>query len=35
MSVFAYEEKLSQQRQLKRLKASARQMGYQLAPVAA
>ena len=34
-SVFVYEEKLSQQRQLKRLKASARQMGYQLAPVAA
>ncbi len=34
-SVFAYEEKLNEQRQLKRLKASARQMGYQLAPIAA
>ena len=34
-SVFAYEEKLNEQRRLKRLKASARQMGYQLAPIAA
>jgi transposase len=34
-SVFAYEEKLNEQRRLKHLKASARQMGYQLAPIAA
>jgi transposase len=33
-SIFAYEEKLNEQRRLKRLKASARQMGYQLAPIA-
>ena len=35
MSVFAYEEKLNEQRRFKRLKASARQMGYQLAPITA
>jgi hypothetical protein len=34
-SVFAYQEKLNEQRRLKALKASARQMGYQLAPIAA
>jgi transposase len=34
-SVFAHQEKLNAQRRLKRLKASALQMGYQLAPIAA
>src|SRR6201987_5364892 len=34
-SVFAHEEKLNDQRRLKHLAASARQMGYQLTPVAA
>jgi Transposase IS116/IS110/IS902 family len=34
-SVFAHQEKLNEQRRLKRLKASALQMGYQLAPIAA
>jgi len=33
--VFAYHEKAHQQRRLKRLAASARQMGYQLTPIAA
>ena len=35
LSVFAYHEKLNEQRRLKRLQASARQMGYQLTPIAA
>jgi transposase len=34
-SVFANQEKLNELRRLKHLKASARQMGYQLAPIAA
>jgi hypothetical protein len=33
--VFAYHEKAHEQRRLKRLAASARQMGYQLTPIAA
>jgi hypothetical protein len=33
-NVFAYHEKAHQQRRLKHLAASARQMGYQLTPVA-
>jgi transposase len=35
LSVFAYHEKLNEQRRLKRLAATARQMGYQLTPLAA
>jgi transposase len=35
LSLFAEQEKLNHQRQLKRLAASARQMGYQLTPAAA
>ena len=35
LSVFAYHEKVHQQRRLKHLAASARQMGYQLTPVPA
>ena len=35
LSVLAYQEKLNEQRRLKRLAASARQMGYQLTPLAA
>jgi transposase len=35
LAVFADHEKLHQQRQLKRLVTSARQMGYQLTPIAA
>jgi transposase len=34
LSVFLYHEKLNEQRRLKRLAASARQMGYQLTPIA-
>jgi len=34
-SLFAYHEKVNEQRRLKRLQASARQMGYQLTPIAA
>jgi hypothetical protein len=34
-SLFAEQEKLNEQRRFKRLAASARQMGYRLAPVAA
>jgi transposase len=34
LSVFAYHQKLNEQRRLKRLAASARQMGYQLTPLA-
>jgi transposase len=35
LSVFAYHEKINEQRRLKRLASSARQMGYQLTPIAA
>jgi hypothetical protein len=35
LSIFALQEQVNQQRRLKRLVASARQMGYQLTPVAA
>jgi hypothetical protein len=35
LSVFADHEKLNEQRRLKRLAATARQMGYQLTPIAA
>ena len=35
LSLFAYEQKLNEQRRLKRLQSSARQMGYQLTPIAA
>jgi transposase len=35
LSVFAHQEKLNEQRRLQRLQASARQMGYQLTPIAA
>ena len=35
LSLFAEQEKLNEQRRLKRLATSARQMGYQLTPVAA
>ena len=35
LSLFAEQQKLNEQRRLKRLVASARQMGYQLTPVAA
>ena len=35
LSIFALQEQANQQRRLKRLAASARQMGYQLTPVAA
>ena len=35
LSFFAHQQKLNEQRRLKRLAASARQMGYQLTPVAA
>jgi hypothetical protein len=35
LSLFAEQEKLNEQRRLKRLAASARQMGYQLTPLAA
>jgi transposase len=35
LSVFAYHEKVHQQRRLKHLAASARHMGYQLTPIAA
>jgi transposase len=35
LSIFAYHEKLNDQRRLKRLAASARHMGYQLTPIAA
>jgi transposase len=35
LSVFAYHEKANEQRRLKRLAANARQMGYQLTPIAA
>ena len=34
-SLFAYHEKVNEQRRLKRLQASAQQMGYQLTPIAA
>ena len=34
-SVFAYEQKLNDQRRLKRLQTTVRQMGYQLTPIAA
>jgi transposase len=35
LSIFAYHEKINEQRRLKRLTASARQMGYQLTPISA
>jgi hypothetical protein len=35
LSLFAEQEKLNEQRRLKRLATSARQMGYQLTPLAA
>ena len=35
LSIFAFHEMVNQQRRLKRLQASARQMGYQLTPIAA
>jgi transposase len=35
LSLFAYHERANEQRRLKRLAASARQMGYQLTPIAA
>ena len=35
LSLFAYEQKLNEQRRLKRLQSSARQMDYQLTPIAA
>jgi hypothetical protein len=35
LTVFAYHEKVNEQRRLKRLAATARQMGYQLTPLAA
>ena len=34
LSLFAEQEKLNQQRQIKRLTAFARNMGYQLTPLA-
>ena len=35
LSVFAHHEKANQQRRLKRLATTARQMGYQLTPLSA
>jgi len=35
LTVFADHEKLNEQRRLKRLPATARQMGYQITPIAA
>jgi hypothetical protein len=35
LSILAHHEKINEQRRLKRLAASARQMGYQLTPLAA
>ena len=35
LTVLAYQEELNEQRRLKRLAASARQMGYRLTPLAA